>query len=672
MAKTTKPNGQKQKSKGQSTRLKVPPEMARLPLKDVTRDQLLEILEANGDAGANLTFSGKTNARRLRRKVRPRVWKEIKSLGSGDSDSRSSNVVIEGDNLQAMVTLYKERGRVDLILTDPPYNTGKDFRYNDRWEDDPNDTDLGDLVGEEDPARHTKWMRFMWPRLQIMKSMLKQTGVLAICIDFRELFRLGQMLDELFGQENRLGVINWQRAATRRNDKQGLSVATEYVLVYARNKAKVSTDLEPRDGESYSNPDEDPQGDWLGVAPWAPGAKTHQGMLYGVQSPFTGDIHRPPGNQCWANEKPQVKRMFEDWGISYEERDLGDPVPGLVIKGCKDPFNPDPASDPALRKAIKTASRRLKQNPLPTLYFTKNGLGRPRKKTYLKDVKSGMVPTTYWAAEVYEQPVEIDSTSWNASESGTTETGNRELSLILGDDHGYETVKPRKLFEKIIHLWCPPEGFVLDPFAGSGTTGHAALAWNASVGTSRRFILIEQGRPERGDSYARTLTAARLQRVVSGQWASGKVKPTGGGFCFRTLGKKVDASVLLQMERDEMVDTVIASHFDSSRRKGDQLTRLERDGEPYAYLVGRNADLEGFFLVWDGNGGTDLTEEVYEECALEAEHAGLKPSPYHVYARLYRYQTEGIRFYQIPDRILADFGLDLTSEPFASENEDDE
>lgn len=571
-----------------------------------------------------------------------------------------------------MVTLYKERGQVDLILTDPPYNTGKDFRYSDRWEEDPNDTSLGELVSDEDPARHTKWMRFMWPRLQMMKSMLKPTGVLAVCIDFRELFRLGQMLDELFGQENRLGVINWQRSATRRNDKQGTSVATEYVLVYARNKAKSATSLEPRDGDGYSNPDEDPNGDWQGVAPWAPGAKTHPGMVYGVQSPFTGIIHRPPGNQCWANEKPQVKRMLEEWGVEYEERDLNDGVPGLAIKGCVDPFNPDPDKDPALRKAIATATKRLKQKrPLPLLYFTKAGAGRPRKKTYLKDVKSGYVPTTYWASEVYEEPVEIDAASWAASESGTTEAGNRELTLILGEDHGYETVKPRKLFEKVIQLWCPPEGLVLDPFAGSGTTGHAVLSMNKQVGATRRFILIEQGRPEKGDSYARTLTAARLQRVVDGEWASGEGVPTGGGFSFRTLGKKVDADALLQMERDEMVDTVIASHFDSARRRGDQLTRLERDGDPFRFLVGRNADHEGFFLVWDGNGKTDFTEDVYEQCAEEAEEAALKPSPYHVYARLYRYQTEGVRFYQIPDRILADFGLDLSSEPFTSDDEVD-
>jgi len=77
-------------------------------------------------------------------------------------------MIIEGENLQAMVTLYKYRGQVDLILTDPPYNTGSDFRYNDRWDEDPNDPDLGPLVSLEDGSRHTKWMQFTLPRPQLI------------------------------------------------------------------------------------------------------------------------------------------------------------------------------------------------------------------------------------------------------------------------------------------------------------------------------------------------------------------------------------------------------------------------------------------------------------------------------------------------------------------------
>jgi len=169
-------------------------------LSAMTREQLLELLVERDQDGVTVQFSGKANARRLARKVRPRVQRSIKKYSAGDAQAQSQNLVIEGDNMQALTTLYRERGRVDLIVTDPPNNTGKDFRYNDRWEEDPNDPGIGDLISEDEAAKHTKWLRFMLPRLRLIRSMLKPTGVFAICIDHRELFHLGQMLDELFGE----------------------------------------------------------------------------------------------------------------------------------------------------------------------------------------------------------------------------------------------------------------------------------------------------------------------------------------------------------------------------------------------------------------------------------------------------------------------------------------
>ena len=152
----------------------------------LTREELIELLEASHRGGIRIDFAGKTNARKLARRVRPRTLRPVKKYSTGDAAQQARNLVIEGDNLQAMTTLYRERGHVDMIMTDPPYNTGRGFRYNDRWEDDPNDPGLGEFVAADDGARHTKWMRFMWPRLQIMKSMLKPGGVLAVCIDHRE------------------------------------------------------------------------------------------------------------------------------------------------------------------------------------------------------------------------------------------------------------------------------------------------------------------------------------------------------------------------------------------------------------------------------------------------------------------------------------------------------
>ena len=675
LVKTGKSGGSRESD--QLGKLTIPAAFVEKELSELSRDDLLEILDASNEGGIKIAFSGKANARRLSRIVRPRVIRTIAKYCVAGPTNSFLNMAIEGDNLQSMSTLYKERGNVDLILTDPPYNTGKDFRYNDKWDEDPNDPGLGEIVSADDGARHTKWMRFMWPRLQMMKQMLKSNGVLAICIDQRELFHLGQMLDELFGAQNRLAIINWEKAASKRNDAEHVSTATEYVLVYAKDKDKARTGLLPRTEEhdaNYGNPDKDREGDWYGVAPWGPSRETHMGMVYGVQSPFTGELHYPPGSRCWGFEKPTIKKWVEEWGSIYEERDLKDGfMRALLLKGAKDPRKlTDPMKDPIVAKASRIAFVRRNKGQWPALIFTKSGLGKPRKKTHLNKVKKGIVPSTFWAEDDYFEPLEIGCTSWPSEQSGTSEAGARELSAILGDDHGFETVKPTRLFEKIIQLWSPADGLVLDAFAGSGTTGHAVLALNATSGSNRRFILIEQGRPENGDSYARTLLAERLRRVIKGEWANRKGKPLKGGVQFLSLGTKVDATVLLRMERDEMVDTVIASHFDATRRRGDQLIRMEATrGKSYRYLVARNADNEGFFLIWNGaDKGTNFTEDVYQACAGEARSAKLHPARFHVYARLYQYQTEGVYFYQIPDRILADFGLDLKSEPLSSDPEE--
>ncbi len=642
------------------------------PLADLTREELLDLLQAqNAETGIHVQFSGKAKARQIARKVRPRVMREIKKYGVGVEEARSRNLLVEGDNLQAMATLYKDRGQVDLIIADPPYNTGSDFRYNDRWDDDPNDPGLGEWVSKDDGARHTKWMKFMFPRLQMMQSMLKSGGILAICIDHRELFHLGQMLDELFKPHNRLAIINWEKMAGVKNHDKGVSTGTEYVLVYAKNSDVAITGKVPHSevtASGYTNRDSDPLGFYAPSDSTLMGGSTHAGQVYAIQNPFTGRLHYPQEGRCWRNERSKMKAAVEEWGVEYEDVDIDDGLrPALIIKGAATPSRPNLPTDPVLRDARATALARRNAGNWPRFFWRDDRSRRPgegelRYKTYATEVAGGVVPTTFWASDDFDV-LTLDAVSWEHEQSGTSDVGQKELNAILGRGHGFETVKPLMLMQKIISIWCPPNGLVLDPFAGSGTTGHAILGLNAATGATRTFTLIEQGRPDKGDTYARSLTSARLSRVISGKWKSGDTEPLAGGYRFVALDKKVDAPALLRMERDEMTDTVVASHFDATRRRGVGLIRYA-PGE-FKYLVARNTDDEGFFLIWEGQlGNTDFDEEIYEGCAAEGTKAGLKPR-YHVYARLYLFQTSNVVFYQIPDRILRDFGLDLRGEPFS-------
>lgn len=644
-----------------------------IELESLPVEQLIEMIREKTGAGVSLSFPGKVLARQLGRRVRPRNQRTVKAHSVGDEHGRSRNFVIEGDNLQALASLYRERGQIDMILTDPPYNTGGDFRYNDKWDKDPNDPDMGEFVGSDDPAKHTKWMKFMYPRLQMMRAMLKPSGVLAICIDSRELFHLGQMLDELFGEENRLAIINWQKSYSPRSDNRHVSTATEYVLVYAKDERLAKTGLQPRTASMdarYRNPDGDPRV-WKGENFSGPKAFTHQGMVYGIQSPFTGTVHYPPSGKCWRGTQTDALRWLSEWGVEYELREVTDAKTRASIVGV-------PIGEVRKVKAVMLksdlaaaqieAEARREAGHWPRLVFGLDGQGRPQQKKYLEDVKQGRVAMTYWADDDVDEPELLGDVSWDHEESGHSQTGVNELTSIVGPGHGFETVKPMKLMTKLIQIWCPPTGTVIDPFAGSGTTGHAVLQLNHDQGSDRRFILIEQGRPENGDSYAKTLTVDRLRRAIDGGWKRKRHAPLGGGFTYKTLEKRVDAKTLLLMERDEMIDTVIASHSSTGSRRNAVLIPVADDrDEPYSYLVAKNASNEGIYLVWSGAGSnTDLTEEVYEAITDEADTADLA-EVYHVYSRRNLIVTDDVIWYQIPDRILSDFGLDVRTESFTEE-----
>ncbi len=646
------------------------------------REELISVIKRMMNGGLSLNFHGKRTAMEISKKVRPRVTRRIKDLHVGSPEDQSKNILIEGENLQAMVTLYKFRGNIDLILTDPPCNTGNDFRYNDRWDEDPNDPDLEPLVSLEDGSRHTKWMKFMWPRLQLMKAMLKPSGVLAICIDHRELYRLGSMLDEIFGEKNRIGIINWQKAYSPKSDSKHISTATEYVLVYAKDIDRAKTGLEPRTekmNSRFSNPDNDPKLDWDdGDATAASGTEKD---AYGIQSPFTGEMIYP-GTSFWRLPKATMKALLESWGSEYEERDIGDDVffvnkktknktvvKALVLKGCIFSNGVPNGNSDVIPEARRRAQEIYKKGPWPKLIFLKNGDGSPRLKRYLTDIRQGKVSLTWWAEDDYEIPIEIDSVSWPHKESGHSQTGINELDAIVGKGHGFKTVKPLKLIQKIIHLWCPPNGLVLDPFAGSGTTGHAVLELNKQSGTDRRFILTEQGRPEKGDSYARSLTADRLRRVINGDWVNGKGLPLGGGFEFRSLTGQIDAKAVLLMQKDELVDVVITSHWDNGSRNCPSLIRIE--DPKFKYLVGKNQLEEGYFIIWNNGGPVgQLDIDSYELVLQDAKKAGVKP-PYNVYARYEVYQSRNVHFYKIPDKILSHLGLNESSDPYNEEGRND-
>ncbi|MGJ7565259.1 site-specific DNA-methyltransferase [Variovorax sp. GB1R11] len=640
----------------------------------LTRGDLIRLLEQHdaeraeaGKDGIIMSYTGRTAPWQIIRQVKPKLAKINQRSSAGAAQAQSQNTIMDGENLSAMVTLYKYRGQVDLILTDPPYNTGEDFRYNDKWDKDPNDPDLGELVPKEDGSRHSKWLRFMTPRIWMMREMLKPGGVIAICIDHRELYRLGMLMDEVFGENNRLAIINWQKT-TPKNQAQHITVTTEYVLVYAKTSERAKTGMVERSALAdarFGNIDKDLLSDWK------QGDLTGKGTSalanYAIQSPFTGEFH-DPGERHWANKRAQIKAWAEEWGVEYFDLDIGDGRgKALALKGWR---IEETASQKKARVAAyrKKAVARLKQGSWPVLYWGVDGLQKPVKKVYKTLVKQGAVPQSFWLSDE-EGPIDLEAVSWLRKMSGRSRDGIEELDDIVGKGHGFETVKPLKLIKKIIQIWCKPDGIVLDPFAGSGTTGHAILELNSETDSDRRFILVEQGNDEKGDHYAKTLTADRIRRAITGDWKSGAREPLGGGFQFVELKRQqVDAAAVNALQREEMIDLLLTSHWDKSDRAKTSLTRFSPEVSR-RFLFATNARNEGFFLIWDGaEQPSILNRETFKAIVEEAKAHSLTDR-YHVYASLAPYSGRTVEFYKIPDRVLEHIGFNTRADAYNNETE---
>lgn len=631
---------------------------------------LQEHTAAIADAGKHgivMNYTGRAAPWQIIRQVKPKMFSAPSRFSFGEESAQAINEIWDGENLSAMVTLYKYRGQIDLIVTDPPYNTGEDFRYNDKWDKDPNDPDLGEVVPKDDGSKHSKWLRFMTPRIWMMREMLKPAGVMAICIDHRELFRLGMLMDEIFGEDNRLAIINWQKSAAARPDNKHVSTATEYVLVYGKDISRVKTASLARgeaDNKRYSNPDNDPGNDWREGNLTAKSYSEKDD--YGIQSPFNGEIHYPAGNGAWRHPKRNIKKWLEEWGSEYEERDIDDGrVKALLVKKQR--------VGSVSREVSKRAAARLKQDNWPFVWFGRDGQGRPRVKTYLEQIKKGKVPITYWSdidltSEVIAD-MDLGTTSWDYSESGRSADGVSELTAVVGQGHGFTTVKPLKLIKKIIQLWCRPDGIVMDPFAGSGTTGHAVLDLNKETDSSRRFILIEQGNTEKGDRYAKTLTAERIKRVISGKWASEKKEKVHGGFRFIELKReKIDANAVNKLAREEMIDLLLTSYWDKTEKAKSYLRRISEDNR---HIFAVNTKNEGFYLIWASpETPSILDKKAFKEIADEAKKLGLS-ARYHIYASLAPYTGNSVDFYKIPDKVLEHIGFNQRQDSYNNEAVED-
>ncbi|MDO7172616.1 site-specific DNA-methyltransferase [Mariniflexile sp. AS56] len=286
-----------------------------------------------GEEYYRFTWAGKANARREAQKpstgtLRPAPEESV------DWDT-TQNLYIEGDNLEVLKLLQKSyAGKVKMIYIDPPYNTGKDFVYKDNYKDNlRNYQEITGQVDEEgnklstnsdsDGRFHSNWLNMMYPRLRLARNLLKEDGVIFMSIDDNEFQNLIKLANDVFGENNFVENLVWKRRATPPNDRI-IGKNHEYLVIFAKSIDKLSINLQPRSeklNSRYSNPDEDPRGNWVAsdLSANGKGGRLTESCIFDIKNPETGKLFSPPANKCWLYNREKVEMLISENRIGFRE-----------------------------------------------------------------------------------------------------------------------------------------------------------------------------------------------------------------------------------------------------------------------------------------------------------------------------------------------------------------
>lgn len=517
--------------------------------------------------------------------------------GQTEADNGSENMVIHGDNLEALKSLLPQyEGRVKCIYIDPPYNTGNEgWVYNDNVNDPHIKAWLNKTVGKEgeDLSRHDKWLCMMYPRLKLLQKLLAEDGAIFISIDDTEYANLKLICDEIFGSNCFVSNISWQRTYSTRNDSKGIVNEVEHIVVYSKQPGWNPNKL-PRTAEmdaKYKNPDND-RTLWRTDNAFAPGAATHQGMVYAIQHPFTGKMLYPSNGACWRYQQDQMLEIMRGW-CEYELRNLNDAHERAVVCGIPESDVRQGVQAIVLSEPLEISAQKARtvydRGQWPRFFFTKGGKGGIARKTYLGSV-GGKLPTNFWPF----------------SETGHTDEAKKEMLAIFDGKATFDTPKPHRLIEFVLKVAGSKDSLILDSFAGSGTTAHAVLNMNKADGGHRKFILVEMG------DYADSITAERVKRVIHG-YGEGKnaVPGTGGNFSFYELGEPL-------MNGDVLNENVGVDKIREYVYFTDTKTPLPESSPEEPYLMGVHVN-SAYYFYYEKQSVTTLNRQFLHNVKTKAD-----------------------------------------------------
>ena len=413
--------------------------------------------------------------------------------GQHSEDNGSENMIIRGDNLEALKALLpRYEGRVKCIYIDPPYNTGNEgWVYNDNVNDPKIKKWLGKVVGKEgeDLTRHDKWLCMMYPRLKLLQKLLVDDGVIFVSLDFHEQPFMRLIMDEIFGASNYVSEIACVNKPSGRSDDKYIATAHESIIVYRKSPLLTLGGFEPEEKitKRYNKRDTD-------------------GRLYREEDLRKRGTH---------DERTDRPNLFYPFFFNQET--------GELIVGGNDEKTPDGfiRIEPMKSKDVQGTWRwgqdtaNAQKTYIHPRYMPNKQQWSLFEWEYL-DERGAAKPTTLWDFK------DVNS-----------ERGTEVFIKYLGfKKEDFPNPKPVGTIQRILQIATAGDDIILDSFAGSGTTAHAVLNMNKADGGHRKFILVEMM------DYADSITAERVKRVIKG-YGEGKkaVEGTGGNFSFYDLGE---------------------------------------------------------------------------------------------------------------------------------------
>jgi len=375
-----------------------------------------------------LNWIGKEQVVNHDKEVPFKLLKKVKSNSVGDN---SQNLIIHGDNLEALKALMPYYcGKIKCIYIDPPYNTGNEgWVYNDKVNSPKIKKWLGKVVGaeSEDLCRHDKWLCMMYPRLKLLRELLKDDGLIFISLDEHEYHHLICLMNEIFGEENFIGTFIWKSKVGGGNDNKYLVPEHEYILLFAKKVGNINYLSAPPD-EEYKK-----------VFKLKDEYIKERGPYY------IDNLHKTGLD----TNRPNLKYSIE----------------------CPDGTKVNP---PTIWRLSKEEFERRKKNG--EIVFKKS-----------KDNKWQVYTKTYLSYNGEERRVRPRSVLRNV---GTTREGNQQIIDIF-KDKVFQYPKPYQLIKYFVSIATKSNDLILDSFAGSGTTGQAVISLNNEDNGKRKFILIE-------------------------------------------------------------------------------------------------------------------------------------------------------------------------------------